>query len=140
MIYNEKFTLLEGVSLIADSNAYEFAHIAAGGSKENARYIDKNRIPSPTERFKRYCDKCATLLGKIDGSRFDAAIKSEAIKADIIECFSNAVDKNYPEAITLSEATAIATNFKLDDHLSKVTSEPLLERKSNHALQFNLKI
>ena len=129
-VFNEDYTLLEGVSLISDSRRYDFAHMGNSNDVDSARIIDPVRIPNARMRFDRFCEKQSTLLRRAEPNVFRRPDEVEKIENQTIKCFSNAVSKDFPEAITLDEAKEIASKHGVSDYLNNITSKPLLKRDS----------
>ncbi|MDK9789871.1 hypothetical protein [Vibrio sp. D431a] len=138
-VYSDSYTLLEGVSLIQDELRYDFAHIPANGDLQHARVIEPSRIPNSQERFRRFCEKSKAELCKATSSLFMSTVNLEKVHSEIVTGFGNAVDKNFPEALTLNEAKEISAQFGLIEIFSKITTEPLLERKSSNNISFKIK-
>lgn len=124
MIFDETYTLLEGVSLIASSSEYKFVHMNKQKDIKKARDIDPARIPNAKKRLERFCEKHQTLLTQIRLNPFKIHPEFPKLEEDIIKGFSGAVDKNFPEAIEIGELEVIAKRFGLGDYTNKITSEP----------------
>lgn len=137
-IYPESYTLLEGVSLIQDNKRYDFAHLPSNGDLKNARVIEPARIPNAHERFRRFCEKSKAELTSASLNLFRAGSEMGKVQERIVIGFSNAVSKDFPEAITLNEAREISSKYGLSDMLNKITTEPLIEKPKTHSMTFKV--
>lgn len=124
MIFDDSYTLLEGVSLVATSSEYKFVHMNGQKDVKKARDIDPARIPNAKKRLERFCEKQQALLAQASLNPIKMHRELPKIEDDIVKGFSGAVDKNFPEALKKSELDSIADRFGLKDYTSKITSEP----------------
>lgn len=137
-IFSEEHTLLEGVSLIYSRDRYDFAHIPASGDISHARTIDPERIPNAEARFDRFCEKSKAELEKASKDIFGRTSKLETIQNNIIKGLSGAVDKEFPDAMTLEQGKSIAEKYSLEGLMDRIRSEPLLTKRNNPTLPFKL--
>ncbi len=130
MIFDENHTLLEGVSLIATKDKYEFVHMNGQSDPEKSRPIDSVRIPNAEARIERFCEMIKASLAKATINPMIAMRELPKVEAKAIAGFSGAVDKNFPEAVTKTELNSIASKYGLQEFVSKITSDPKPEQES----------
>ena len=128
-IFHEEHTLLEGVSLITSNTRYDFVHLNQKKEVKSARVIDPVRIPNAELRLERFCEEWSTRLKRSQNRIFQSPDNFVKVEEKIIAGLSGAVDKNFPEALTVFEANQVAVKHGLEEYMGRITSEPLLARE-----------
>jgi hypothetical protein len=128
-IFHEEHTLLEGVSLITSNTRYDFVHLNKHKEIDSARVIEQVRIPSAELRLERFCEEWAVRLKRSQNRIFQSPENFVKIEEKIIAGLSGAVDKNFPEAMTVNEAKKISSKHGLDEYMSRITSQPLINKQ-----------